>query len=244
MEELSENGEYLALKKGYADQLLVQVTGKPGDELSGMNSKEKITAKVINEETSEASHEIKLVLKKIFPSMPADCFGDERIDMDPSHRYYEKWRFLKKIGIPTVSSMRIVDANVIVMGDMTADGSEFFGQEKLVKYLGEIDHGIRRKATKEEEIFLSLEPEKVKAEIERVLSLAWNNNILPPNDEFGDLIVHPDGTYQAPILDLVELGHVGNRSREELAELVSRRWARYESIKSWLLTITSKTNEK
>lgn len=204
------------LKKGDRDSIGIEITSVSAEKMNGAYEKNKVEAKpFLGEKTREKR--VKLVVKRAVVSRrDGDIFGDEQVAMTPARRYYERWRFLRKLGIPTVSSMRVVDDHYVAMGDMTVGGAAFFGKEKWWTVSGEMRRGERRELDKTEEMFLNIDPETIKREIARLQVLAWVNGIrLPPDDEY-DLLVRPDGSFQVILMDLTQMRKRGDETIDVL----------------------------
>ncbi len=131
------------------------------------------------------------------------CFGQEKKSMCMADRYYYRWLYLKELGIPTVRTMRVVDTNRIIMGDMTIDGSEFMGKGK--NYLLSLESAAknRRQLTSMEKRFIEIyENGELVQEVSRVCDLMNIHSLgFPMDDEF-DLLIHPDGSFEVLVLDL------------------------------------------
>ncbi len=220
---IETDGKRILLKKGDSDSLAVEVVTVSAEDLGGAYSKNKVEAKpFLGEKTKEKR--MKLVVKRAIVSIgDGDAFGDEQMAMTPARRYYERWRFLRKLGIPTVSSMRVVDDRHVVMGDMTVGVAAFFGKEKRWTVSGEIRRETYRELDKTEKVFLSIDPEVIKREIVSLQMLAWANGIRLPSDDEYDLLVRPDGSFQVLLMDLTQMrkrrsegAHVLIREREFL----------------------------
>ena len=113
------------------------------------------------------------VIVKEVPSYRGDTetFGGERIGQTSAQRYYHRWKYLSEIGIPVVSSRRVVDAKHIVMGDMTADGSGFVGQETLEDLRKNEGKLKWRDLTNHERLFLNFDKNKIKSEVLRIFEI-------------------------------------------------------------------------
>jgi hypothetical protein len=165
--------------------------------------------------------------------------GDELVTMTDSERYYERWRFLRKNSIPTASSMRVADRWNVVMGDMTIDGSEFFGKEKYHDIGGQISDNIHRSHSSIERIFLGINPLLIKKEIERIQMKLFGLGVRLPYDDRYDLLVHPDGNWEVLVIDLSLLSRVNN-VKEELRGLKGERemmFDRIDAIRERLINI-------
>jgi len=101
-------------------------------QMGGTYPKHKIEAQ------SETGREMKLVLKDV-SERPDEryFFPGETKEMSSAERYLYKWNILRQKGLPTAGSMRIVDKGTVAMGDMTADGSQFFGKKSWDVFLSQ-----------------------------------------------------------------------------------------------------------
>jgi hypothetical protein len=189
-------------------------------KMGGCFEKEKIAAIVTNETGNTRS--LRLIRKEVIVAS-ADCFGEETLEMSDAQRYYERWKYLRKIGISTVSSMRVVDEYTVAMGDMTANGGEFFGKAKRQALLDEINaikHGFikARKLTILEKVFMSLDHEEMKEDVAQIQKMAWDAGIRLPSDDQYDLLVNPDGTWNVMVMDLSALRWKKTRDTESVLE--------------------------
>jgi len=99
------------------------------------------------------------------------------------------------------------------MGDMTRDGSEFFGKAFRGRLNNELYRAKSsgfggRHLTDMERIFLSIDPEAMRAELRRIVKIANKNRIMLPDDDEFDILVHPDGSWEILVLDLSGLGRL------------------------------------
>lgn len=204
-------------------------------QMGGVYEKRKVEAVVDPKDKERSERKMRLVLKDAYLPKRYD-FSFDNPEMSMAERYFRKWKLLKENGIPTTSSMRVVDEEVVAMGDMTWDGSEFFGKEKDITALEGRD-SAKRKLFKMEKVFLSIDPEKIKEEMERVLKLAWDKGIRLPYDDQCDLLVHPDGTWEVLVMDLSQLRPRKEESEEALEDDRKDMWQMVDEIRSHLLEI-------
>lgn len=189
--------EVFTIEKGGKETAVLKVEQASDKQFGGVRNKSK--AEVTNVSPgSEGSHNLKVIVKEVSLAQDQFLLGDEQKTQSEARRYYERWRYLKKIGIPVVSSMRVVDSNRILMGDMTADGSEFVGKETYWS-----DNKQFLPLSELEKKFLTIDPELIKNKVEEVFLKAWDNGIVLPddNEEF-TVLVHPDGTWKVMVKDL------------------------------------------
>lgn len=184
----------------------VFVTEVLGDQnnMGGFFEKRKVEAVVDQENKERSERKLHLVLKSV-GLLHKDDFPLENSLASAAERYLGKWKLLKEAGIPTVSSMKLVDDETVAMGDMTWDGSKFFGKaENEMKVYGQ-GETVKRELTNMEKIFLSIDPEEIKQKTERILKLAWDSGIRLPLDDPYDLLVHPDGSWELVVIDLSDV---------------------------------------
>jgi len=130
-------------------------------------------------------------------------FGDENIDMLGAERYFERWKYLKKVKIPTIESMRYVGFGKVVMGDMTASGSNFFGKSEILKLENEVKNGEHRHLSEAENRFLALDDKLVVLEIKKLLNLAWGKDVdLPYDNEEYTILLDKGGEFKVIVADL------------------------------------------
>jgi hypothetical protein len=224
------NGEK---KKVYVTKILANEK-----QMGGCFDKRKVEA-VVNPDADniEGKRVIRLVLKDAYTSY-WNHFPSEVLGLSVAERYLEKWNILRNCGIPTVSSMRVIDRDTVAMGDMTWDGSAFFGKQ-LVSDIGDKKDLDKRSLTVMEKIFLGIDPNKIKEEMKRVQMLAWDKGIRLPDDDLYDLIVHPDGTWQVLVVDLANLRPRKNERLESIENELNYMWEDVDIIRKHLLEISS-----
>jgi hypothetical protein len=207
---VSQQELVIPLKKGERKMGFdLKVDSVRENEMGGHSLKNQVGGHPKRVGGEERETAIKMVVKKA-PILNTHVFlGEERSGDSHAERYYKRWLFLKKIGIPTLSSMRVVDENRVAMGDMTADGSQFFGKAELINLDLQYYGGVTRPLTDMENKFLALDDEKVKREIGRMIEIAWDRKmVLPEDEEEFTILVHPDGTWQTLVIDLSWLGNI------------------------------------
>lgn len=191
------------------------------DYLPGAYDKSRVEATVVRESGEKSKHQVNVFIKEV--DVDDDLIGGETEEQTDAERYVERWKFLRKIGIPTITSMRVIDDDKVLMGDMTADGSGFIDKETYY----ESSHKYR-KLSRAENLFLDIDPKRIKREVEIILRTAWNNGILLPSDrEEFSILVHPDGTWQVLVVDLMclrrkELGDTELDLESKRKELFTR----------------------
>jgi len=209
-------------------------------EMGGLFDKSKIVARL---RKGDRSRELRMVIKDAYISANKskttdNCFGKESKEMSQAKRYYERWRYLMSIGIPTVSSMRVVDELRIAMGDETSDGSDFFGKSKKESVAMELKFGKRRMLTEIERQYVGINPEEIREKLRSLQERCWAKGIrLPYDDEF-DLIVHPDGSWRVLVLDLSALTKRANEPESVLDEQMSVMMGDVFKLRKDLLTLS------
>lgn len=216
--QAAENAEMMLATKGGSNdksKLPLRVVGVAGTQLGGAFDKSQ--ASVSLEQLSKPQKEkriLKTIIKKV-SSYFFDPIEGEILNISSAERYYRRWLLLRKIGVPVVSSMRVLDDERVIMGDMTADGSEFISKEtyRSLKHNTRLSDGL----SDGEKRFLKIDRSLLKDEVERIFKLAWNNGILfsPHEEEEFSVLVHPDGTWQVLVVDLDGLSCVKASATEE-----------------------------
>jgi hypothetical protein len=168
-------------------------------QMGGNFDKRKVEAVIEPTNDRRESNKMRLVLKQVMLGHDNILAKDNSKSI--AEKYVEIWKMFKEAGIPTVSSMRVVDDDTVAMGDMTADGSQFFGKARSeeVWYFKELKE---RPLTEMENKFMKIEPEEIEAEFERIQNIAWNKGLRLPSDDLFDILVHPDGSWQLLVIDL------------------------------------------
>lgn len=186
----------------------------------------------VNYGVGEVSHEAKMVLRRAYIFNMNVCIGGENEDMPESERYYQRWKYLKDRGIPTLGSMRIVDDDRVVMGDATVDGSEFFGKGRIRVVYGERDNNRKRELTEKERRFVEIyENGELEREARRVAEQMEKSGLRFPFDDYFDVIIHNDGSFEVLVMDLSGLDLAtssGDGTPDDLMYMPSRL---YEGIK-------------
>ncbi len=194
----AKRGETLILKRD-SDVSVVEVKDVT-DEYHG-SSKQKSRFEVLPILNAEGIPE-KLFMKRVNVEGSV-CFGSETIDQVESVRYYERWKFCKSIGIPTLSDMWVVDEERVAMEDRRAFGGMFFGKHKYVYVSSEVLSGIRRELTPEEKYFLEeVDVDEVLTRFEEVQAIALANNVIFGWDDPAELFVDGDGNWEICVVDL------------------------------------------
>ena len=114
-------------------------------------------------------------------------------------KYYWAWKKLKDAGVPTVPTVRKINDNEVIMTDMTADGSAFFGKADVSESF------VRKNASKLrnlDKMFLDIDLDEVKAKARVIASEASLRGVNLPYDDPMDLLVHPDGSWEIIVLDI------------------------------------------
>lgn len=232
-----EVGTEISFTKNGSEKRTVRVTDVQESQYQLGGSHEKVRLKAVASKNGEENgREMSMILKQI-DQEDVYYFPSETPEMTPAERYLEKWNILRKNGIPTVSSMGVVDDRTIVMGDMTVDGSEFFGKEIGIRAY-EREYVKKRPLRMTEQSYLNIDPEALKKEIERVQRLAWDKGIVLPDNDPYDLLVHPNGTWEVLVLDIQQLKPRGESDSEEtLEEQKADMWENVDVVRNYLLRI-------
>jgi len=211
MREIIRVGETLSARKENLVTSRWEVAGILDSHMNGAYSKAKIEALGLQE--MRESRRARLVIKEAAVMYGRVVEGESRGQCE-AERYYRRWKYLKQCRIPTIPSMRILDEDKILMGDMTCDGSGFVGK---VTYWDDDSPTIP--LADFERVFLRIDLDAVKAKIAKVQSLAWENGLLLPDDEEEFAVwIHPDGTWQVVVMDLTYLGRRRDESRQVLLD--------------------------
>lgn len=221
---LEDSSEKIILRKADKALLEGEVSEVEGPEMGGVYRKSRVSGRLRLPESGQevSGRKLKLVIKDVSCYIGGlSLFGDEQESMSPARRYYERWRFLRSIGVPTAGSMRVIDDRRVAMGDMTARGAVFFGKEKLRSVMQESERHVLRKLSKHEKVFLDIDPEEIKQKIAWLQALAWLHDFRLPSDDEYDILVWPDGTFQVLILDLTQMRRI--RRGEAESDLVKER---------------------
>ncbi len=123
---------------------------------------------------------------------------------DPGNDYEKSWRLYKEIGLPVVPTLRRGKNGNIFITDIKWDGSEVYGKS-LGYSLG--GYGKRyRPRPQMDKIFVDLISSdiynQVKDRVSECVDIATNNDILLPQDDTFDLLVHPDGSWDIILVDV------------------------------------------
>ncbi|KKU33100.1 hypothetical protein A3K29_04825 [Candidatus Collierbacteria bacterium RIFOXYB2_FULL_46_14] len=193
-----ELGEEVVLKKDGKPTVKMRAQGVSVVGLTGAFDKSRVAFEPLRAEGGESGHRYATVVKEADLSYQGDLFGDESVDQSRAERYYERWKYLKSIGIPVVSSMRVVDSERVLMGDMLADGGQFIGKDTYWwSEFGVLERHRTGQLTDEEKAFLQIDPLLVKQEIARIFDIAWMNGVLlPDSDEEFTVLVKPNGVWR------------------------------------------------
>ncbi len=158
----------------------------------GTEKKEKLVLKALSE-SGRNDRSLNMVAKEV--SVLGFNNREKYGYLTNTEVYFNNWMMLRKAGIPTLPTVRVIDKRRVLITDMTSDGSEFFGK------VTEIDEISVENLTDAELVFSYLDLSRVRDELERVERLAIQNNIALPIDDPFDLLVHPDGTWEVIVLD-------------------------------------------
>lgn len=210
--EAIELGEIVNINDldGEKAEALVTELKKNGD--GGTENRSRAEIYIADNRGPEHDHAKDVVVKEVEVSYGNEnvLFGDENLDQSPAERYFQRWLYLKKIGVSVLESLSfLADGKRVIMKDVTADGSEFIDKETF-RGLG---HGdtfvIDGRLSECQKKFLEIDKDELKQKIHDNFSIAWNLGISLPDDweEFA-VLVHPDGDYDVLVLDLTKLNYV------------------------------------
>ncbi len=122
-----------------------------------------------------------------------------------NEQYYRNWRLLKRLGIPTVDSMRTSGKWYVLMTDLSAKGAESYGKERFINW--KILHSAMYVEMENtlDDIFSQISFDEIIAEVRRIEEIASNNEVLLPGDDPFDLFIYPSGSWEVLVLDLTNL---------------------------------------
>lgn len=168
----------------------IKVLSKKQFEKGGVEKKFRIEGEISRGEKTKA---VSLVERD---------FGERNKD------YLGKWKKLKEVGLPVVSTMRLTDQNKIVMTDLKADGSELYGKGIVFEIaLAKYANKTPRESSNIDKIFLEImdneeEVELIKEKTNEYAKIATENGISLAVDDPFELVVHPNGEWDLVCLDL------------------------------------------
>lgn len=227
MSEVTIGTELSLSKPEFGVQKKVIVSEVSEERMGGHFYKRKIEADGMN-----------LVVRRVFLN-PSEMFPQEKDLKSDAERYVRKWQLLREAGVPTASSMRVVDGGTVAMGDMTRDGSRFFGKEQVLKVYEGRDEGPRE-LNQTERLFLAIDSQKIKDEMARVLKLAWDKGMRLPFDDPYDILIHPDGKWEVLVLDLAGLRPRKSESEDVLESELEHMTEEIDLMREHLLKISAK----
>ncbi len=210
--EVFELGEVVNINglDGKKKEALVTEIKKKSD--GGTENRSRAEIYIADSRGPEYDHTKDVVVKEVEVSYGNEnvLFGDENLDQSPAERYFQRWLYLKKIGVSVLESLSfLADGKRVIMKDVTADGSEFVDKETF-RGLGHGDtfviDGVLSECQKK---FLEIDKNELKEKVLHNFSTAWNSGVSLPDDweEFA-VLVHPDGDYDVLVLDLTKLNYV------------------------------------
>ena len=121
-------------------------------------------------------------------------------DNENAKGYAEYWLKLIRAGISTIPTVWIVGEKEVLITDMTSDGSVFYGKDNVNPSFQRYE---KNKMTELDAVFLSIDPEEIKAKAEEIIKKANANGIFLPSDDPFDILIHPDGSWEVIVLDLL-----------------------------------------
>lgn len=187
--------------------------------MGGACDKARVRAIIAGRDSLTIRGGLDLVIKDVWVSpYGSDLFGNERQEMTHAQRYFSRWEYLVKCGIPTVDSMWIVGEEQVAMENMVNGGGDFFGKAKADLTGSECFFGDGRPLSDLECAFLSLDMDDVKGEIARVQEMGIKCGIRLPYDDPFDLIVFEDGSFRVVVADLTFMYKLTRLKPGELEE--------------------------
>ncbi len=121
-------------------------------------------------------------------------------DAESAAEYADYWLKLLYAGIPTIPKVLIIGEKEVLLTDMTSDGSVFYGKDNVNPSFQRYE---KNKMTELDAVFLSIDPEEIKAKAEEIIKKANANGIFLPSDDPFDILIHPDGSWEVIVLDLL-----------------------------------------
>jgi len=245
MSEKSENdpyqsvvvGENLALHAGVAKDFDVEVKKVEDEYFGGSRKKSRAKTRKIQESTESTDDSIDMFIKEVW--LEGESVVGEEVASDPiSLRYYERWMFLRKIGIPTLDDMWVVDSSRVAMEDLRSLGYTMFGKAKLSELVMEIMAEKKRPLTVEENIFLDIDLDEIYLEAKRLQEIAWSNGALLPSDDQWEMKINKEGEWSLIVLDLERLACRKNEPESYLK--IERDYfvkKRYSVMRDYLLRV-------
>jgi hypothetical protein len=127
--------------------------------------------------------------------------------------YLETWKTLKQAGLPVIPMLRIAndllnlkktfdDSFFAVIPDLTADGSKLYGKSLAVEVM------LRRYEPNQlnDSLFFNImfnQFPKIVEATDQIVNIANQNDIfLPLDNELGELLIHPNGTWEIVMVDI------------------------------------------
>lgn len=197
------NEDEVVIGEIHGGGMKVKIYEQKADQMGGMDKKTRIVGRFIDRDGYESGVDIPMVIKEV--KLNDEYFGGEREEMGLAQRYYERWKFLKEMGVPVVPNVVVLDGNRVLMPDMKANGGDFFGKEKNDSTF--LDTAKKkRKLTNAEEIFMNTDVGLILSEVVRVRDRL--RGIRLPWDDPCDPYISPLGENEfGMVLDIAGLEH-------------------------------------
>ncbi len=120
--------------------------------------------------------------------------------------YERNWKAFKEAGLPVPPMLRKTPEGRLFVTDVKADGSEVYG--KAFKILLETGQEGYRPRPEIDKLFLKLmrshkERRKIEKSALECVNIATSRELILPSDGPFELVVHPNGTWDVMLLDLM-----------------------------------------
>jgi len=153
-------------------------------QLGGNDKKTKIVARFVDKDGVENNED--------------NFFVNEKEGMPDALKYFERWKFLRDIGLPVVPNVVVLDGNRVAMTDLAVNGAEFFGKAREWKLFRSEEEDL----SEVESAFLKLNFSEVTKEIERIRKICIEKHLRLAWDDPLDLLVYPDGKFKVFVIDI------------------------------------------
>lgn len=196
--EIGEGRLYSAIKPGTERRIGVRISKTSGQDLLFQHNKNKVDVTIASQNDRERS--LPMVVKHLSKQQTA-------------RGYSQYWASLVSAEITTLPTVRIIGYKDVLITDLTADGSVFYGKDNVYPCFDRFEKGG---LTEIDKIFLNINPEEIRARAELMAERATKNGIFLPYDDPFDLLVHPDGGWDVVVLDLVKHKYRANIQKYNL----------------------------
>ncbi len=188
-----------------------EITNK---QVGGADAKSHIVGRFVSKDGFESSENIPMFVKQA--KVNEEYFGGEKEGMSAAERYFERWKFLRDLGVPVVPNVVVLDGGRVAMTNLGINGSEFFGKAWRHGPKANRNSG-RRELSKAEQAVLSISDKKVMSEMARIRDILVKEKIRLPYDDPFDFLVHPDGSFEILVHDpeALEWGEYDNSKKDK-----------------------------